>query len=295
MPGLEKVFVRFKGRVLGPLTVEKASELVRRGQITRQHELSPDGQAWAAAESYTEFFPSYSSIEADDELELEGNNRSNSNAPVDSEITWYIRIENENKGPFPETLVSQMVETGKVSRNTLIWREGMANWVEAAVIKPGWFAKQAKSATTNAKIDYDQTADSEIKQIVQATLRSYGWAQFLAVLGLIVTPIWLIGSIAYFLFLVSRKGADEENIGSLLVSLAGFAFSAATLVAFLLLFRYTSLTGILRYQPSTSNLLSAQNALGMFWKFSGITTLVWLCVYMFLLMLFYIMGLKLLP
>jgi hypothetical protein len=37
---LDRVYIRFKGRVLGPLTQEKTMDMVKRGQITRQHELS---------------------------------------------------------------------------------------------------------------------------------------------------------------------------------------------------------------------------------------------------------------
>ncbi len=39
------------------MSADKTRELVRRGQITRVHELSPDGIEWRKAEEFTEFYP----------------------------------------------------------------------------------------------------------------------------------------------------------------------------------------------------------------------------------------------
>lgn len=52
----ERYYVRFKGRVLGPLTREKTMDLAKRGQITKQHELSPDGVAWKQAQEFPDLF-----------------------------------------------------------------------------------------------------------------------------------------------------------------------------------------------------------------------------------------------
>ncbi len=53
----ERYYVRFKGRVLGPMSKDKTIELIRRGQISRMHELSPDGLAWKPAEDLPSCFP----------------------------------------------------------------------------------------------------------------------------------------------------------------------------------------------------------------------------------------------
>ncbi len=52
----ERLYIRFKGRVLGPLTGEKVAELVKRGQITKQHEISTDSTEWKKAEEYPDLF-----------------------------------------------------------------------------------------------------------------------------------------------------------------------------------------------------------------------------------------------
>jgi hypothetical protein len=62
----ERIFVRFKGRTLGPFNAERTRELYRRGQITKLHELSSDGVSWVKADQFPLFsseFPSGSRTE----------------------------------------------------------------------------------------------------------------------------------------------------------------------------------------------------------------------------------------
>jgi len=54
----DNIYVRFKGRTLGPLTYQKIQDLVRRGQITRMHDLSYDGMSWIKAEEFGDLFTS---------------------------------------------------------------------------------------------------------------------------------------------------------------------------------------------------------------------------------------------
>lgn len=45
----DTIFVRIKGRTLGPISMEKAVEMARNGQITPQHEVSVDRVNWKPA------------------------------------------------------------------------------------------------------------------------------------------------------------------------------------------------------------------------------------------------------
>jgi hypothetical protein len=55
--GDDQIFVRFKGRTLGPFSLERAMDMKRRGQITRLHELSTDGMSWVRATEFELLFP----------------------------------------------------------------------------------------------------------------------------------------------------------------------------------------------------------------------------------------------
>src|SRR5580658_9061928 len=51
-----QLYLRVRGRVLGPYDEEKLQSLVRRGQLSRMHEVSTDGTHWVRASTYAELF-----------------------------------------------------------------------------------------------------------------------------------------------------------------------------------------------------------------------------------------------
>ncbi len=51
-----QLYIRVRGRVLGPYDEEKLQGLARRGQLSRMHELSQDGVNWVRATNYPELF-----------------------------------------------------------------------------------------------------------------------------------------------------------------------------------------------------------------------------------------------
>jgi hypothetical protein len=131
---MEKLYIRFKGRILGPISQEKALEMVKRGQITRQHEVSLDGSVWRAAANVSELFPSRS------EREEEGASQFEDQVGSLESADWFAHFDGSNQGPTDEEGFKQWISMGKVARNTMVWRKGMANWVEAGVIQPTWFS-----------------------------------------------------------------------------------------------------------------------------------------------------------
>ena len=50
------LYMRIRGRVLGPYDQEKLQGLARRGQLSRMHELSTDGVSWVRASNFPELF-----------------------------------------------------------------------------------------------------------------------------------------------------------------------------------------------------------------------------------------------
>ena len=51
-----QLYIRMRGRVLGPYDQEKLQSLARRGQLSRMHELSQDATNWVRASTYPELF-----------------------------------------------------------------------------------------------------------------------------------------------------------------------------------------------------------------------------------------------
>lgn len=132
----DRLYIRFKGKVLGPLTSPKVQELARRGQITRMHELSPDGISWVRAGDYGNLFsvdksPGTASANV---ATPQVDSSQSSPAPTrpidspDSSVQWYAHINGENRGPLTNAALMDAVNSGQVTTETLVWRAGFDNW-----------------------------------------------------------------------------------------------------------------------------------------------------------------------
>jgi len=53
-----------------------------------------------------------------------------------SNRSWFYASEGQQKGPFPEAQLQDLIARGTVRADTLVWTEGMAGWQKAAEI-PG--------------------------------------------------------------------------------------------------------------------------------------------------------------
>lgn len=64
------------------------------------------------------------------------NNQSQGNAggppPL---VTYYVAINNQQSGPFSLEQIKNMIDSGQIQRNTLMWKSGMANWGSAESIQ----------------------------------------------------------------------------------------------------------------------------------------------------------------
>ena len=43
-------------------------------------------------------------------------------------MNWYYAINGENRGPVGDDEFQCLVQQGVITGETLVWREGMANW-----------------------------------------------------------------------------------------------------------------------------------------------------------------------
>jgi hypothetical protein len=47
---------------------------------------------------------------------------------------FWAAINNQQAGPFDANALQQMVQQGQITRETLVWRQGMANWTAAGQV-----------------------------------------------------------------------------------------------------------------------------------------------------------------
>lgn len=59
--------------------------------------------------------------------------------------SWFFASQGQQRGPFPEAQFRELIASGKVIPETLVWTEGMANWQKAGDV-PGLLAGGAPPA-----------------------------------------------------------------------------------------------------------------------------------------------------
>jgi membrane protease subunit (stomatin/prohibitin family) len=51
--------------------------------------------------------------------------------PLPQASSYYVAVGGQQQGPYDMGTIQQMVQSGKISRDTLVWKNGMANWSKA--------------------------------------------------------------------------------------------------------------------------------------------------------------------
>jgi hypothetical protein len=286
----ERFYIRFKGRVLGPLPPEKIQEMVRRGQITRQHELSPDGQSWANAEEHERFFAKSLAkyVETTKSTEKEGDR------PV--RIEWYAHFDGANQGPMDEGTLLKWVDSGKVVKSTMVWKEGMAEWLEAGVLRPEWFAKQSLRSEMTARHNaahVTDDAESSISALAVAAHKPRSWILFLSITGIVLSFLSIVGQSLLFISAVSSPGSGPIKALSVVTQLFVLIGWCVALVIAVLLLRVASRLQILLYRQTSDEFQSMLRTYSTFWSTLGIFVLIGIIVAFILIFIFLALGVSL--
>jgi hypothetical protein len=54
--------------------------------------------------------------------------------PLPSQVQFYIALNGQQTGPFDMVVLQQMVQSGQMTRDSLVWKQGMASWDAAGQI-----------------------------------------------------------------------------------------------------------------------------------------------------------------
>jgi hypothetical protein len=67
------------------------------------------------------------------------NNNNNSNnsqpPPLPGNIPYFVAVNGQQQGPYVMQVLQQMVQQGTLTRETLVWKQGMANWTKAGEVE----------------------------------------------------------------------------------------------------------------------------------------------------------------
>ncbi len=54
--------------------------------------------------------------------------------PLPNAVSYFVAINNQQSGPFNDMQLSEMIKNGQVSRETLVWNQGMSGWLKADAV-----------------------------------------------------------------------------------------------------------------------------------------------------------------
>jgi len=56
--------------------------------------------------------------------------------PLPQAASWFIAVNGQQVGPFDQAGLQQQAATGQLTRQTLVWSQGMAAWTPAEQVPP---------------------------------------------------------------------------------------------------------------------------------------------------------------
>ncbi len=270
------MYIRVRGRVLGPYDQEKLQSLARRGQLSRMHELSSDGASWVRASNYPELFtgntiaaptPDEYRI-ADDSVATAAPQSTAVGAPAlgsapNQSGQWYYTSGGAQRGPVEFANLQLLCASGQVQAEDLVWSDGMPAWMPANRI-PGLIRTASDGSS---RTDRGEFAD----RVYRATYSSRPWVLFIAVAFCIYGVLEAIGGI----WLMTR-GARLQHSILVFDGILALVFSLDAGVGAYLLNVYAARMGNLQYNAKPAALEKSQEALRAFWIYLAINLIVFI-------------------
>jgi hypothetical protein len=169
----DQLYVRIRGRVQGPFDAEKLRALVRRGQLSRMHEVSLDGNDWKQASEYSELFATEAK-----QVSEEPETVPEDGQPAAQEAIWYYSVNGVQVGPVTFAQLQSQASPGHLSSDDLVWKEGMKEWVPGSAV-PGLLFRA--DPPTEEPIPESTASSGKLGGEIIRTLKdSQAWVRFIA-------------------------------------------------------------------------------------------------------------------
>jgi hypothetical protein len=277
----DRIYIRFRGRTLGPITQIKAEDLIRRHQITKQHELSADSVSWRPAD---ELFPDVFNELSEESGEGEANKPATTQpvTAVPVEVQWFAIIDGTQQGPVPELTLRTWIANGSVRPDTPIWREGLQQFIEAEKVRPEWFFKP--SAATHDEETAEEMPPA-LARVCNSLLISRKWTFLFGVAGLTISILALVGSTWMLLSTISQSERNPVILGRMLQHLATIVQTISLITGFVLVLRYAQSLTPLRFAPTEARIGIALQRLTHVWMFAGIAAIVFSCLFCLMILI----------
>ncbi len=186
-------YVRASGRVLGPFSLPQLTSMRDRGQLLQAHELSQDRRSWVKATDLPGLYkPAVQSPAAAAGAGVEwpaGPGGDPASAAAQTAPCWFVARGETHHGPLQAADLQRMIDAGELGPNSLIWKNGLADWVPASQVSGLWFGTAAgPSAAIPAAASHPTPTTSSPAYPQQPAQISA-----LAVASLVLGLLWLLG------------------------------------------------------------------------------------------------------
>lgn len=259
--------VRIRGRVHGPFPLEKARELVRKGQIGRMHEVSVDGHTWAPAADSPELFeatPVTPSVAVMAATPAVAPSRTSGEEGED----WFYSKGSGSIGPHSFADLERFAEEGRISAADDVWDPSKGDWVEASSI-PG-LARRLPSRGHHEMGGGARAGESQSASLLKVSLAlgaSAGWKLFASLWCLLVGA----GALIFGLFGLSASGSNPVTPIVSFGILGGGVI--VTLLGSFLLNAHTRISAA-TYAPNDESISLAIRAENRFWLTASLCLIV---------------------
>ena len=135
----QSLFVRRVGLVTGPHTCEVLKTMIRRGELSRIHEVSVDAATWVYATEYPQLFDPHAekkdldmAIDGlfDSEPQSEPQSKPCPEPPSEpsADSPWWYEANDEPAGPVSLENLRDLIYAGSINMNDRVWTQGMNDW-----------------------------------------------------------------------------------------------------------------------------------------------------------------------
>ncbi len=276
----DQYYIRLRGRVQGPFDAEKLRQLARRGQFSRMHEVSPDGQQWSPASQQPELFaPAAVPVAANSAAATPtavdswrgGGPSSTAAAAPSTQDSWYFVTAGKEQGPIEFSALQEHFVSRRLAPETEVWRTGMVEWVPANTV-PGLVPVPAASAQPTVVVNTTSqpTPRTELEPFLLRTLAaSRPWVIFISVIGFIYAAL-MFGSGLVLVIVASRVGAPPGTVAGITNMVMGIVVFTGSWM----LMNHAGWINMVERTRQEETLRSCLEALKNFWVYAGIVLIV---------------------
>ena len=214
---------------------------------------------------------------------------------------WHYVINQQQAGPVELQALQQLLQSGKLSSNDLVYGPGMTQWQPASQVPalfpggPQGVVAAATSHGTAGTLAYQgmDAGSANISPLAVDLLRqTKPWTRLIGVIMFIVAGFMLLGGLAAMVLGSAALGM-RVGVGGVLsgvIAVIYIAFGALYLMPAIFLNRYASKIGDLVRTNRMGDLEQALAAQKSFWKFVGVLVLILLCLYAVVIVLMIFAG-----